>query len=157
MMKGFNCSVIKVSNTVISPRKNVPDCGESGAGGFPFSALCCIPLYPPPAYTKFLSLSKGCHVITATDIRVNRMARRLEGNVGQYAGGESVGDVEGLEPWDNGSTDSNRALTSSIHHLHASPFMTTGCHYCLSLPTSHHTPSHLFLVSLYSFLQWRKL
>jgi hypothetical protein len=41
---------------------------------------------------KHLSLAE-----VITNIRVNRMVRRLEGNIGKYAGGRCGG---GVEPWD---------------------------------------------------------
>lgn len=51
------------------------------SGLFPPPALCG--LYQPD---EVAVASEGYHVVIAIDIPVNIMARRLEGNIGKYAG-----------------------------------------------------------------------
>jgi hypothetical protein len=69
------------------------DCGDNGAQCVKFSAYCYIPLQLPLPNVnapKTLVTSFGYHVIITTTSSVNRMARRLEGNIGRYTGGGSV-------------------------------------------------------------------
>jgi hypothetical protein len=71
--------------------------GDARNRGFTFSICCCIPLQPLFSYVsklKGLSIAKSI----TTSIRVNRIARRLDGNIGKHARGCS-GSCRGGGPW----------------------------------------------------------
>jgi hypothetical protein len=64
----------------------------------PTSTYYYIPLQPPLLHVNYLKVfvaSKGHNVVSTTKIRVNRMAKRLEGNIGKYA----LGEYRGVDPW----------------------------------------------------------
>jgi hypothetical protein len=69
------------------------DGGDDVPQGFPLSASFCIPLLPTLSYAnqpEALITNKGYHIVITTTIHVNRVAKRLEGNIGKYAGERSI-------------------------------------------------------------------
>jgi hypothetical protein len=57
--------------------------GDGGTQGFPLSAYCYVPVEPKAPVAR-----KICHMVIITNICVNRIGTRQEGNVRKYSGWE---------------------------------------------------------------------